>query len=365
MDYTASPNELLEALAYLGARANGNTMERMEERLLARGITDLSSFQHRFGPIASLRRELDREVQLHQAQLDRLFGNLEGFPFSSTGSYSPAFLLFYPMLCRYDGDFNALMDQMAALSPDHVARHILISLDLEDQLEPGEAGAGALLAKIIRSLNIPTRSRAALLALHQDYAAVLPEMGSCLRLAVAALQRRREQLKEMAEHFGRELEAVGYEAYLRRTSSLALSKDTQYHLRPFLLGPDTNLTLETPETGGDVIIFCGVLRQFLQQLLADSEDTAARVHDAIRLLGDRTRFDILCYLQERPAYGQELSDHFGLARNTIHHHMSKLLNAGLVTCTVEGKRIYYAVNRERLAPLLRQLQALLLGEGFT
>lgn len=362
MDYTASPNELLEALAYLGARANGNTMERMEERLLARGITDLTSFQRRFAPIASMRQQLDREVPLHQTQLNRLFGNLEGFPFSSTGSYSPAFLLFYPMLCRYDGDFDALMDQMAALSPDHVARHILISLGLEDQLGPCETGAGALLAKNIRSLNIPTRSRATLLALHQDYAGVLPELGQCLRLTVAALQRRRDQLAAMAERFGRELAATGYETYLRRTSSLALSQETRYHLRPFLLGPDTNLTLETPEAGGDVVIFCGVLRQFLQQLLADSEDAAAQVYEAIRLLGDRTRFDILCYLRDHPAYGQELSEHFGLARNTIHHHMSKLLNAGLVTCTVDGKRIYYAVNQEHLAPLLRQQQTLLLGE---
>lgn len=362
MDHSATPNVLLEALAYLGARANGNTMERMEERLLARGISDLTAFRQRYAPIQALRQQLDQEAPLHQSQLDRLFRDLEGFSYSTTGSYSPAFLLFYPMLCRYDGDFDALMAQMAALSPDHVARHLLISLSLEDRLGPDETGASAVLTECARSLSVPARSRAALLELHRDYQVVLPAMGSCLRLAVNALEKRRPQLDELAGRFSRELDQMGCEAYLRKTSSLHLSEGTEYHLRPFLLGPDTNLSLETPENSGHVVIYCGVLRQFLQELLSASEDADDKVFEAIKLLGDRTRFDILCYLRSHPAYGQELSDHFGLARNTIHHHMSKLLNAGLVTCTVDGNRTYYAIDREHLAPILRQQQTLLLGE---
>lgn len=362
MEYSASPNVLLEALAYLGARANGNTMERMEERLQARGISDLAAFRAQYAPIQTLRQELDREVPLHQAQMDRLFRNLEGFSFSTTGSYSPAFLLFYPMLCRYNGDFDALMEQMAALSPDHVARHLMISLSLEDRLGPDETGAGALLTECVRSLSVPARSRAALLELYEDYQILLPAMGGCLRLAVNALERRRPQLEAMARQFGRELEQTGCEAYLRKTSSLTLSQGTDYLLRPFLLGPDTNLSLEIPEAEGRVVLYCGVLRQFLQALLNASEGAGDQVFEAIKLLGDRTRFDILCYLRDHPAYGQELSEHFCLARNTIHHHMSKLLNAGLVTCTVDGNRVYYAIDREHLAPILRQQQMLLLGE---
>lgn len=362
MDYLAAPNVLLEALAYLGARANGNTMERMEERLLARGISDLAAFRAQYAPIQALRQALDREVPIHQSQLDRLFRNLEGFPFSTTGSYSPAFLLFYPMLSHYRGDFDALMEQMAALSPDHVARHLLISLSMEDRLGPDETGAGTLLMECIRSLSVPARSRSGLLTLYQDYQVLLPAMGSCLRMAVTALEQRRPQLDAMAQDFCRELERTGCEAYLRKTSSLSLSKGTQYLLRPFLLGPDTNLSLEMPEDSGHVVIYCGVLRQFLQELLYASEDADSKLFETIKLMGDRTRFDILCYLRDHPAYGQELSEHFGLARNTIHHHMSKLLNAGLVTCTVDGNRIYYAIDREHLAPILRQQQALFLGE---
>ena len=35
-------NPALEALAYLGSRANGHTLDRLEERLQARGVRKLS-----------------------------------------------------------------------------------------------------------------------------------------------------------------------------------------------------------------------------------------------------------------------------------------------------------------------------------
>ena len=54
------------------------------------------------------------------------------------------------------------------------------------------------------------------------------------------------------------------------------------------------------------------------------------------------------------AYGQELSAKFGLSRNTIHHHMSKLLAARLVSCTVDGNRVYYTVDRESVSDLLNR-----------
>ena len=41
--------------------------------------------------------------------------------------------------------------------------------------------------------------------------------------------------------------------------------------------------------------------------------------------------------------------------------MSKLVNAGLVTCLVEGNRIYYTTDREHLSYLLNQQRQLLIG----
>lgn len=77
-------------------------------------------------------------------------------------------------------------------------------------------------------------------------------------------------------------------------------------------------------------------------------------------LADQTRFDILCHLRDHDAYGQELAARFSLSRNTIHHHMTKLLSAHLVKCTVDGNRVYYRANEQSIRRLLERQRELLL-----
>ena len=350
-------NPALEALAYLGSRANGHTLDRLEERLQARGVRKAEPFHRASAALRELLQDLDAEVSVPAETLQRLFGDIKGFSYSTIGSYSPAFLFFYPMLSRRQ-DFETLMQQMERLTPDETARNMMISLSLEEQSGPA-AGAAAKLVSRVLALTIPTESRLALLEIHQNYRTLLPEIAACLRPAIAALETESGRIQEIIEAFCREVEGLGTESYLRETSSLAITPEVHYHLIPFLMGPDTNLSMEQED--GSVLICCGVMRLSLRRTLAENS-SASQVYDAIRIIGDKTRFDILCYLRDHPAvYGQQLCNHFGLARNTIHHHMSKLVNAGLVTCLVEGNRIYYTTDREHLSYLLNQQRQLLIG----
>ena len=78
----------------------------------------------------------------------------QGLSYSTIGSYSPAFLFFYPMLSRRQ-DFETLMQQMERLTPDETARNMMISLSLEEQSGPA-AGAAAKLVSRVLALTIPT-----------------------------------------------------------------------------------------------------------------------------------------------------------------------------------------------------------------
>ena len=357
MEVLQEINPVLEALAYLGARANGCTLRRLEERLQARGVRGAEPFHQASAALRELLQELDAAVSLPAETLQRLFGDIKGFSYSTIGSYSPAFLFFYPMLSRRQ-DFESLVQRMERLTADEVAQNMMLSLSLEEQPDPANGGAAELVSRVL-ALTIPTESRLALLEVHQNYRALLPEIVACLRPVLAALDARCGRIREIVDAFCREVEDLGAESYLRETSSLAITPEVQYHLIPFLFGPDTNLSVERED--GSVLIYCGVLRLTLRRILAENSG-AAQVYDAIRVIGDKTRFDILCYLRDHPAvYGQQLCDRFGLARNTIHHHMSKLVNAGLVTCVVEGNRVYYTTDREHLSHLLAQQRRLLIG----
>ena len=181
-----------------------------------------------------------------------------------------------------------------------------------------------------------------------------------LRPVMAAIEGHRAEMDALAAAFGSELENTGMENYLREITSLTQREGEEYRIYPMILGPDTNLFLDCPQADGSVVIYCGVLRQLLLRLVSETQGNVSQLCEAFHLLADRTRLEILLYLRDHPAYGQELADHFGLARNTIHHHMNKFYNAGLVTCTVEGARVYYALDKEHLRSLVEKQTMLFL-----
>lgn len=355
MELSKDTNLVLEALAYLGARANGHTLDHLAQRLRDHGVSDSRRFEAASRELSGLIASLDAEIDVPREQLERLFGDIEGFPYSTIGSYSPAFLLLYPLLSRAEEPLDRLL---SGITRDQAAKNIMTTLSLIDQAEVGESSQ-ELVSRVL-ALTIPPESRLKLLDIHQNYQQMINEISGCLKLTIKAMEARVEVMKTLCSSFFHQVSSMGCENYLRETSSLDMSEEKKYHVLPFIFGPDTNLSVEGRD--GSQMIYCGILRLTLRQLLAD-DSGKTQVYDVLKIIGDRTRFDILCYLSENPTqYGQQLCEHFGLAKNTIHHHMSKLVNAGLVTCAVEGNRVYYTADRQRLEEAITNLRRLLLGE---
>lgn len=100
MEYHSSFNLLLEALAYFGRRAAGNTMKDLLDRLRQKGVTALDALEQALEPLSAMMAALDRQIVLPEDRLTALFGNLSGFPHNTIGSYSPVFLLYYPLAAR-------------------------------------------------------------------------------------------------------------------------------------------------------------------------------------------------------------------------------------------------------------------------
>ena len=100
MKYIASPNLVLEALVYLGARANSYDQAYLESRLTSKGYQDLSRFRQRYAPFAALRQQLDAQVHVPEAHLKGLFVDLVSIAQNTGGAYSIALLLFAPAACQ-------------------------------------------------------------------------------------------------------------------------------------------------------------------------------------------------------------------------------------------------------------------------
>ena len=230
-------------------------------------------------------------------------------------------------------------------------------LDLGEEIEL----TGEELSARVLTLNVPAESKVAVLELYHRGSDCLIEVMTLVSRVVAWMENALPRLERCCAPFLRQVQEVGPEAMLAQTSALNSDPHRGDVVRPFLFGLDTLLAVHSSDSG-TVQVCCGILRRELQEALASAKRPEVEVFEAIRLLADQTRFDILCYLRDHDAYGQELAAKFSLSRNTIHHHMSKLLSAHLVKCTVDGNRVYYRADGNSIRRLIERQQELLLSE---
>lgn len=85
----------------------------------------------------------------------------------------------------------------------------------------------------------------------------------------------------------------------------------------------------------------------------------SQVTTLLKLLSDKSKLDILIYIKDKKAYGQELASHFNLTTATISHHMSTLHQAGLINLERDTNRVYYSLNKEKLLRFLDDVKELL------
>ena len=353
LEFTREPNLLLEALAYLGRRAAGHSWEQMEQRLRERRAAVPDSFRQLLDTLKALTARLNACFEMDDEIL-ALFRNLEGFPHNTVGTGSPAFLLLYGMLEHWNGDIPSMHVAIENRTPGQTSRHMAMAMDLAEECSTPELDAGEFL-ELVLSAPLPDTTRIAVLDTYRRSAELTARIAVPLTAVLEILHREQETLDTLVRMQEETIRRLGCETYLIRTSRLRPAPGIRYRLRPFLFGMDTSLTSD--ENEGTVQIYCGIGRDALLEMVSVQTPVQDDVYRAFKLLGDRTRFDILCYLHSRSAYGQELCNHFGLSRNTIHHHMNKLVDYGLVRYATDGNRIYYSVDQNAIALLLdRQKQ---------
>ncbi len=65
-----------------------------------------------------------------------------------------------------------------------------------------------------------------------------------------------------------------------------------------------------------------------------------------RLLGDETRYKIICSLYQSDSYVERLAEQLGLTPGTICFHLKKLERVGVVKCSRSQFYIIYSLNKE-------------------
>ena len=87
-----------------------------------------------------------------------------------------------------------------------------------------------------------------------------------------------------------------------------------------------------------------------------------KVMAIMKLLADKSKFQILSATVDAPAYGSQLANVLGLTTATISHHTSALLEQNLLTLDKVDTKIYYRANPIMIRAIIQYLQKTLLKE---
>lgn len=132
-----------------------------------------------------------------------------------------------------------------------------------------------------------------------------------------------------------------------------------FRMRPayiFFTAPDENNIAHTDEYFLSIGI--GILPQF--KFMGFSLDVD-KIIETLKLMGSKTKFEIMKRVKDRPMYCTELAKELGMNRGHMSRNLTTLKYAGLLSVD-SGGRGYYSLNREYLESLLDCVRETFLGD---
>lgn len=214
----------------------------------------------------------------------------------------------------------------------------------------------------IRKLDLPLEKKALLEDIYLNRDACFREITALLERAITFLQGYEAQMRALCElwekywtkiveerrleeamnHFNVKCEDVEKGVYLcpsvLQCASLYITIDSGLIPREKRLLPAWQIGLLLNEDFGP--------RSEMQE-----EYQAEWLLKSLKALSDKSKYDILLFVKEKPSYGSEIAKQFSLTTATVSHHMNKLLRLGLISVEQRDGKVYYQTNREEIRKL--------------
>lgn len=85
-----------------------------------------------------------------------------------------------------------------------------------------------------------------------------------------------------------------------------------------------------------------------------NDDTALRLSDTFKILGDQTRIKILSLLTENEMCVCDIADTLQMGQSAISHQLRVLRSARLVKFRKDGKEAFYSLDDDHVVSLMNQ-----------
>lgn len=94
----------------------------------------------------------------------------------------------------------------------------------------------------------------------------------------------------------------------------------------------------------------------------ESRNEQQKLEYFLKVLSDKSKFEILTLLKKKSMYGNELAKAMHLKTPTISYHMDALISGDLIHIRKENNRIYYSLNKEEIEHMIQYLHHKLLKD---
>lgn len=106
--------------------------------------------------------------------------------------------------------------------------------------------------------------------------------------------------------------------------------------------------------------FYGLLNPKLAIYQNEFDLTKETLLSDLKLLSDKSKFEILCSLKDNPKYNLEIANQLNLSPATMSHHMNLLLSGGFVTIEKKNGKVYYHISIQKIRETISALNKLFL-----
>lgn len=122
---------------------------------------------------------------------------------------------------------------------------------------------------------------------------------------------------------------------------------------PTLVCPGAEIISSNP---GSTTAYIGMFVQDIYKMLEKSRNNRQHLLPVLKALSDSSKFEILQSLLIAPKYNLEIAEELKLSPPTVSHHMSVLLENGLVNVEKKEGKVYYTLSKERLREVVGELE---------
>lgn len=350
-------NYLLNSLQFLSCIANGRTAQKLIDELATPTNEKRMQFERNMHEIALIENMVRKRSDIPQNELEFYFRDI------SSRDTSIAMQLFFHTAVFFELSVEDAIAKLRSCSNEYIWRSIASAIGTKNETHDSPTTYEEFIKTIVNESVSQNETISALSTLihRSEY---VEAVGKMLVSVQEVLLEISDVVMPIMTRAQNRYSSPAFFDVFQESQLFDISVFETVTVNISLFFNDGLLIEFNTSPKKELIIVTGVYSWDMVALRRTIAAGEMSTEDVAKILSDKTRLDIMSYLKDNESYGQELSRKFGLSRNTIYKHLSKLCQASLVKSKYTKKNIYYSSNIDMLKKFIEQLAELLVGKAI-